>query len=63
MKNAWYEVLFRNYADRYEEESFTKGTKGEVDFIETEMKQDRSGSILDIGCTPAKAIRCTDYNP
>ena len=50
MKNAWYEVLFRNYADRYEEESFTKGTKGEVDFIETEMKQDRSGSILDIGC-------------
>jgi len=30
----WYVELFRNYADRYENEPYTKGTKGEVDFIE-----------------------------
>lgn len=50
MKNAWYEVLFRNYANRYEDESFTKGTTGEVDFIESEIHRDRSKLILDIGC-------------
>ncbi len=50
MNKPWYEALFENYSERYEEESFTKGTVGEVDFIETEMEYDRSRTILDIGC-------------
>lgn len=46
----WYEELFANYAESYDKESFTKGTLGEVDFIETEIGQDKSKTILDIGC-------------
>jgi SAM-dependent methyltransferase len=46
----WYEQLFENYANKYEEEPFTKGTSGEVDFIEGELRHDRSLRILDIGC-------------
>jgi 2-polyprenyl-3-methyl-5-hydroxy-6-metoxy-1,4-benzoquinol methylase len=50
MKKQWYEELFENYANRYEQESFTKGTTGEVDFIEKEIQSDRTRNILDIGC-------------
>jgi SAM-dependent methyltransferase len=46
----WYEELFANYANQYEKESFTKGTLGEVDFIEQEIDFKRSSRILDIGC-------------
>ncbi|HEY6951944.1 MAG TPA: class I SAM-dependent methyltransferase [Bacteroidota bacterium] len=46
----WYEELFANYANQYEKESFTKGTLGEVDFIEREISSNRSTGILDIGC-------------
>jgi 2-polyprenyl-3-methyl-5-hydroxy-6-metoxy-1,4-benzoquinol methylase len=46
----WYEVLFENYAHKYEAEPFTKGTIGEVDFIEKEITFDKSLKILDIGC-------------
>ncbi len=46
----WYEELFTNYANQYENESFTKGTLGEVDFIEKEIDFRRSSKILDIGC-------------
>ncbi len=46
----WYEKLFENYAQRYEQESFTLGTKAEVDFIEQEAGFDKSLEILDIGC-------------
>lgn len=46
----WYEELFANYANQYEKESFTKGTLGEVDFIEKEIDFNRSSRILDIGC-------------
>jgi SAM-dependent methyltransferase len=46
----WYEELFRDYAERYEQESFTKGTVGEADFIEAELGRDTSKAILDIGC-------------
>jgi 2-polyprenyl-3-methyl-5-hydroxy-6-metoxy-1,4-benzoquinol methylase len=46
----WYEELFTNYANQYERESFTKGTLGEVDFIEQEIDFKRSSRILDIGC-------------
>ncbi|NPV50648.1 MAG: methyltransferase domain-containing protein [Candidatus Methanofastidiosum sp.] len=46
----WYEELFENYAQTYETEVFTKGTIGEIDFIEKEIKKDKSKKILDIGC-------------
>ncbi len=32
----WYEELFTNYANKYENEVYTQGTLGEVDFIEKE---------------------------
>lgn len=46
----WYEALFTNYAEKYEEESFTKGTLNEVDFIENEIKFNKECRILDVGC-------------
>ncbi len=46
----WYEQLFENYANQYEQEPFTKGTAGEVDFIEEEIGFDKSCRILDVGC-------------
>ncbi|MBE9480375.1 MAG: methyltransferase domain-containing protein [Bacteroidetes bacterium] len=46
----WYEELFKDYADKYDQESFTKGTIGEVDFIENELNYDKAKKILDIGC-------------
>lgn len=46
----WYEKLFANYAENYDQEPFTQGTVGECDFIEAELNFDRSLRILDIGC-------------
>ncbi len=46
----WYERLYENYAHKYDNEPFVQGTAGECDFIEQEIKQDRSLKILDIGC-------------
>ncbi len=46
----WYEELFANYAKTYDDESFTTGTPGEVDFLEQELNYDKTKSILDIGC-------------
>jgi 2-polyprenyl-3-methyl-5-hydroxy-6-metoxy-1,4-benzoquinol methylase len=46
----WYEELFENYGRKYDNENFTHGTSGECDFIEREIRFDRSVSILDIGC-------------
>jgi 2-polyprenyl-3-methyl-5-hydroxy-6-metoxy-1,4-benzoquinol methylase len=46
----WYEELFTNYANTYDNENFTKGTLQEVDFIESELNGNRSLKILDIGC-------------
>jgi len=48
--SKWYERLFENYARTYDREVFTQGTKGEVDFIEREIKMNKSTRILDIGC-------------
>lgn len=50
MKNQWYEELFENYANTYEQEVFTKGTLQEVDFIENEIFHEKSRHILDVGC-------------
>ncbi|MDD3089436.1 MAG: class I SAM-dependent methyltransferase [Candidatus Omnitrophica bacterium] len=56
----WYESLFENYAHKYDKECFVQGTVGECDFIEQEIKQNKSLKILDIGCgTGRHAIEMT----
>jgi SAM-dependent methyltransferase len=49
-KKPWYEALFENFGQKYDEESFTQGTAGECDFIEKELYFNRSFTILDVGC-------------
>jgi 2-polyprenyl-3-methyl-5-hydroxy-6-metoxy-1,4-benzoquinol methylase len=49
-KRQWYELLFENYGQKYDAELFTQGTVGECDFIENELKSDKSLKILDVGC-------------
>jgi len=49
-KKRWYESLFENYGQKYDNENFTQGTVGECDFIEKEIRYDKSLKILDIGC-------------
>ena len=50
MEKQWYEKLYQNYAKGYDNEPFTKGTIGEVDFIEKEINFNKKVKILDIGC-------------
>ncbi len=49
-KKQWYEILFENYGRKYDKEPFTKGTLGECDFIENEIKFNKDLRILDVGC-------------
>ncbi len=49
-QKQWYESLFENYANKYDKENFTQGTKGECDFIESELNYNKSLKILDVGC-------------
>ncbi len=49
-KKRWYESLFENYGQKYDNENFTQGTVGECDFIEKEIHYDKSLKILDVGC-------------
>ena len=46
----WYESLFENYGEKYDNENFTQGTIGECDFIEKEINFNKSLKIIDIGC-------------
>ena len=46
----WYEALFENYGNKYDNEIFTQGTICECDFIESELNYKKSLLILDIGC-------------
>jgi len=46
----WYELLFQNYGLKYDNESFTRGTSGECDFIESEIRFNKQLRLLDIGC-------------
>jgi 2-polyprenyl-3-methyl-5-hydroxy-6-metoxy-1,4-benzoquinol methylase len=51
MKNKqWYETLFENYGQQYENEVFVQGTIGECDFLEKELGFDKSLKLIDIGC-------------
>ena len=49
-KKQWYESLFENYGQKYDNEIFTQGTNGECDFIENELNHNKSIKILDVGC-------------
>jgi ubiquinone/menaquinone biosynthesis C-methylase UbiE len=49
-KKQWYELLFENYGQKYDNENFAQGTVGECDFIEKELKFDKSLKLLDVGC-------------
>jgi RimJ/RimL family protein N-acetyltransferase/2-polyprenyl-3-methyl-5-hydroxy-6-metoxy-1,4-benzoquinol methylase len=49
-KKQWYEALFEDYGHKYDAESFTQGTQGECDFLEKELRHDKSLKILDVGC-------------
>lgn len=49
-KKQWYEILFENYGQKYDQESFTQGTIGECDFIEKELDFNKELKIIDIGC-------------
>ena len=49
-KKQWYESLFENYGQKYDNEIFTQGTLGECDFIESELKHNTLLHILDVGC-------------
>jgi 2-polyprenyl-3-methyl-5-hydroxy-6-metoxy-1,4-benzoquinol methylase len=46
----WYESLFAQYGERYDNEQFTSGTAGECDFIEQEIGHQKGVRILDVGC-------------
>ncbi len=59
-KKQWYESLFENYGQTYDNEIFTQGTIGECDFIENELNHNTSLTILDVGCgTGRHAIELT----
>lgn len=49
-KKQWYESLFENYGQKYDNETFTQGTLGECDFIEKELKFDKLLKLIDVGC-------------
>lgn len=49
-EKQWYEFLFENYGEKYDQENFTQGTLGECDFLEKELDFDKSMKILDVGC-------------
>ena len=49
-KKQWYEILFENYGQKYDHESFTHGTIGECDFIEKEINYNKKLKIIDVGC-------------
>ena len=49
-QKQWYEELFENYGQKYDQEVYVKGTMGECDFIEQEMNHNKSLKVLEIGC-------------
>jgi 2-polyprenyl-3-methyl-5-hydroxy-6-metoxy-1,4-benzoquinol methylase len=50
LEKQWYEVMFENFGQQYDQEEFTQGTLGECDFLETEFGFNKTLKILDVGC-------------
>ena len=50
IKKQWYEAMFENFAQKYDQEEFTQGTYGECDFLEKELGFNKALKILDVGC-------------
>lgn len=50
LKKQWYDIMFENFAQQYDQEEFTKGTVGECDFLEKELDFNKALKILDVGC-------------
>ncbi|WP_197687242.1 class I SAM-dependent methyltransferase [Aquiflexum balticum] len=50
IKKQWYEAMFENFAQKYDQEEFTQGTVGECDFLEKELDFNKTLKILDVGC-------------
>lgn len=48
-QNNW-RYFFDEYAEKYDNEIFTKNTKAEIDFIEQELNIPAGSFILDVGC-------------
>ncbi|HOI47701.1 MAG TPA: class I SAM-dependent methyltransferase [Prolixibacteraceae bacterium] len=49
-EKQWYEILFENYGQKYDQEGFVQGTIGECDFIEKELNYNKELRIIDVGC-------------
>ena len=49
-QKKWYELLFEDYGQKYDQECFAQGTLGECDFIEKEINYEKGLKIIDIGC-------------
>lgn len=49
-EKQWYEELFDDYGQKYDNESFAGGTIGGCDFIENELSFNKALKILDVGC-------------
>lgn len=49
-EKQWYEILFENYGQKYDQEGFAQGTIGECDFIEKELNYNKELRIIDVGC-------------
>ncbi|MDK2884294.1 class I SAM-dependent methyltransferase [Pseudothermotoga sp.] len=49
IQNSW-RYFFDEYAEKYDNEIFTKNTKAEIDFIEQELNIPAGSFILDVGC-------------
>ena len=55
MLKPWYVELYKHFPG-YDQEPYTQGTQGEVDFIEQEIGRDRSKAILDVGCGTGRHV-------
>jgi hypothetical protein len=59
-KKQWYESLFENYAQKYDNENFTQGTIGECDFIESETFRDNNITEIEDDLGNKKILDCNE---